>query len=270
LINKIFNKSLSVNLNKIALVRNSREGCNPNIITHAKVCIENGADGITVHPRPDLRHATPKDVSDLSALISALKKSNKNRIELNIEGNPFTLKGGKYPGFMELVLPLQPDQCTLVPDTMSQLTSDHGFNLENSSDKLYPIIRRLKSNGIRVSLFMDPDIHQIKLASELGVERIELFTGPYAASWGTSNSEKIFKQYLISAQAAQGLGLGVNAGHDLNLENLIKFSSIPELQEFSIGHALIVDALSMGLAKAVRSYKSIIMGKGQVTSVPKK
>jgi len=251
-------KSLSVNLNKIALIRNSREGNYPSVLDHANVCIDNGADGITIHPRPDLRHIKPQDAYDLSTLISKLKNSIMRPIELNIEGNPFAPKQLNYPGFIKLVDEIQPDQCTLVPDTKTQLTSDHGFDLGLDGDKLYPIITRLKSLGIRVSLFVEPSLSCIKLASELGASRIELFTGPYAAAYGTNELENIFEQYVISAKFAHELGLGVNAGHDLNLNNILKFSSIPELQEVSIGHALIVDAIRIGLGETVRCYKSIL------------
>ena len=253
-------RSLSVNLNKIALIRNSREGSYPDLLAHADVCIKNGADGITVHPRPDLRHITPKDVFDLSDLISNIKKLTNKSIELNVEGNPFALKKINYPGFIEIVNSVQPHQCTLVPDGVNQLTSDHGFDLKVNSDKLYPVIQYLKSKGIRICLFMDPDEEQIKLAAELEVDRIELFTGPYAAAWRKGDISNIFEKYLISASIANKLGMGINAGHDLNLLNLKKFCSIPNLQEFSIGHALIVDAISMGLKKAIESYINIIKG----------
>jgi|TARA_B110000908_G_C10155702_1_gene403526 pyridoxine 5-phosphate synthase len=251
-------KSLSVNLNKVALIRNSREGNYPSVLDHANVCIDNGADGITVHPRPDLRHIKPQDVYDLSALISKLKSSVMRPIELNVEGNPFASKQLDYPGFIELVDEIQPDQCTLVPDTTTQLTSDHGFDLGMDGDKLYPVISHLKSLGIRVSLFVDPSPSSIKLASELGASRIELFTGPYAEAYGTNKLENIFEKYVTSAKFAHELGLGVNAGHDLNLNNISKFSSISELQEVSIGHALIVDAIRIGLGETVRCYKSIL------------
>jgi len=151
-----------------------------------------------------------------------------------------------------------PDQCTLVPDTDSQLTSDHGFDLHSSGKALYPIIQRLKSQGMRVSLFMDPDLEQIELAAKVGADRIELYTGPYAASWGSDGLETIFQQHLKAAQLATSLGIGVNAGHDLNLDNLAKFSSIPNLLEVSIGHAFIVDSLSMGMASTVQAYKKLL------------
>jgi pyridoxine 5-phosphate synthase len=245
--------ALSINLNKISLLRNSREGNYPNIIKHAKICIEHGADGITVHPRPDQRHVRPKDVRDLAELVRL-----QPNLEFNVEGNPFAPPIADYPGFLELVEETNPDQCTLVPDTDSQLTSDHGFDLHSSGEALYPIIQRLKSQGMRVSLFMDPDLEQIDLAAKVGADRIELYTGPYAASWGTDSLEAIFQQHLKAAQLATSLGMGVNAGHDLNLDNLAKFSSIPNLLEVSIGHAFIVDSLSMGMASTVQAYKKLL------------
>ncbi|RZO22836.1 MAG: pyridoxine 5'-phosphate synthase [SAR92 clade bacterium] len=245
--------ALSINLNKISLLRNSREGNYPNIVKHAKICIEHGADGITVHPRPDQRHVRPKDVRDLAELVRL-----QPNLEFNVEGNPFAPPIADYPGFLELVEETNPDQCTLVPDTDSQLTSDHGFDLHSSGEALYPIIQRLKSQGMRVSLFMDPDLEQIDLAAKVGADRIELYTGPYAASWGTDSLEAIFQQHLKAAQLATSLGMGVNAGHDLNLDNLAKFSSIPNLLEVSIGHAFIVDSLSMGMASTVQAYKKLL------------
>ena len=245
--------ALSINLNKISLLRNSREGNYPNIVKHAKVCIEHGADGITVHPRPDQRHIRPKDVRDLAELVRP-----QPNLEFNVEGNPFAPALADYPGFLELVEETNPDQCTLVPDTDSQLTSDHGFDLHSSGEALYPIIQRLKNQGMRVSLFMDPDLEQINLAAKVGADRIELYTGPYAASWGTDSLETIFQQHLKAAQLATSLGMGVNAGHDLNLDNLAKFSSIPNLLEVSIGHAFIVDSLSMGMASTVQAYKKLL------------
>ena len=249
--------SLSVNLNKIALIRNSREGNYPDVVEHARVCIANGADGITVHPRPDQRHIRPNDVRQLSQLTAPLED-----IEFNIEGNPFAEENGSYPGLVQLAEETRPDQCTLVPDSDNQLTSDHGFNLIQTGDNLAPIIERLKSLGIRVSLFMDPDLAQIELAKQVGADRIELYTGPYAAAWGDSKKlDSLFQQHYSAAELAQRLGLGVNAGHDLNLINLEKFSTIPGLAEVSIGHALTVDAIAMGLDKAVRAYNSILKRK---------
>lgn len=250
-------KALSVNLNKIALIRNSREGNYPDIVAHAKVCINNGADGITIHPRPDQRHIRPQDARDLKKLFLTL---GTNNIEFNIEGNPFAKAKGDYPGFIELVEETRPDQCTLVPDSDSQLTSDHGFDLNQAGEKLQPIIQHIQSLGIRVSLFMDPEPTQIELAKKIGADRIELYTGPYAAAWGTDKLDSIFDLHFRAAVTAQELGLGLNAGHDLNLENLAKFATVPGLQEVSIGHALTVDAIDMGLGKAVQSYKNILSG----------
>jgi pyridoxine 5-phosphate synthase len=241
--------ALSINLNKIALLRNSREGGFPSVVDHAQLCIDQGVEGITVHPRPDQRHIRPSDVRQLAELVRPSKQ-----VEFNIEGNPFAPAQADYPGFIELVEETQPDQCTLVPDGDDQLTSDHGFDLTSSGDQLAPIIGRLKSQGMRVSLFMDPDLAQIELAAALGADRIELYTGPYAAAWGTDQLEPLFQAHVEAAQLATSLGMGVNAGHDLNLDNLAKFASIPSLLEVSIGHAFTVDSLAMGMTSAVQAY----------------
>ncbi len=245
--------ALSINLNKIALIRNSREGDYPNVVEHAQLCIDEGVEGITVHPRPDQRHIRPSDVRQLAELVAPLTE-----VEFNIEGNPFAPALADYPGFIELVEETQPEQCTLVPDSDDQLTSDHGFDLTSAGEKLMPIIKRLKDQGMRVSLFMDPDPAQIKLAAEVGADRIELYTGPYAAAWGTDGLETIFEQHRAAAALAASLGMGVNAGHDLNLNNLAKYASIAELQEVSIGHAFTVDSLAMGMTNAVRAYKALL------------
>ena len=245
--------ALSINLNKIALIRNSREGDYPSVVEHAKTCIDCGVDGITVHPRPDQRHIRPDDVRQLAALTRPL-----DEVEFNIEGNPFADALGSYPGLISLVQETQPDQCTLVPDADNQLTSDHGFDLTQQADQLVPIIEQIKAMGVRVSLFMDPDIEQIKLASEVGADRIELYTGPYAAAWGSNQLETLFQQHLDAANLATSLGMGVNAGHDLNLDNLAKFASIPDLLEVSIGHAFTVDSLNMGMVSAIDAYQSCL------------
>lgn len=245
--------ALSINLNKIALIRNSREGDYPNIIDFANTCIDCGVDGITVHPRPDQRHIRPSDVRQLAQLTAPL-----DEIEFNIEGNPFAPPCGDYPGLIALVEETLPEQCTLVPDSDSQLTSDHGFDLKTQGEQLIPIINEIKSLGVRVSLFMDPDLVQIKLASEIGADRIELYTGPFAAAWGTDKLEEIFTLHLKAAELASSVGLGVNAGHDLNLENLEKFASIPDLLEVSIGHAFTVDSLRMGMVPTLRAYQALL------------
>lgn len=244
--------ALSVNLNKIALLRNSRDGNYPDLVAHGETCLTAGADGLTVHPRPDQRHIRPTDVYELRELV----RSHTN-IEFNIEGNPFAESTGSFPGFIKLVTDTLPHQCTLVPDTKDQLTSDHGFDLKKSAALLKPVIQQLQDLGVRVSLFMDPDIEQIELAKTIGADRIELYTGPYAAAFKNqdANFDCLFKRYLDAAVFAQKIALGLNAGHDLNLENLGFFRQIPELLEVSIGHALTVDAIAMGLDTAVRQYK---------------
>lgn len=234
---------LSVNLNKVALLRNTRNLEIPCITRAAKICIEAGAHGITVHPRPDQRHIRPTDVYTLAKMMT---------VEFNIEGNPF------QPPFMEMVRQVKPTQCTLVPDAPNTFTSDRGWNLAEDGQRLMPIIDELRTLEIRVSLFMDPEPAQIQRAKEVGAERIELYTEPYAAAFDSSDVETIFQQYALAAQTAQALGLGVNAGHDLNLQNLGKFCSIPGILEVSIGHALIADALEMGLSTAVKAYLRVL------------
>ncbi|TQV78274.1 pyridoxine 5'-phosphate synthase [Exilibacterium tricleocarpae] len=244
--------ALSVNLNKIALLRNSRPGNYPDVVAHGSRCLAAGADGLTVHPRPDQRHIRPDDVRQLARLVAA-----NPGIEFNVEGNPFAQKLGNFPGFLELVTETRPHQCTLVPDSNEQLTSDHGFDLTTAGNRLAPVIRQLKDQGIRVSLFMDPDLAQISLARDIGADRIELYTGPYAAACRrrAANLDDLFQDYCRAATHATRIGLGVNAGHDLDLDNLPKFAGLPGLLEVSIGHALIVDALALGLEDAVRAYK---------------
>jgi len=246
--------ALSINLNKIALIRNSRDTDFPRVTTHAQMCIDAGADGITVHPRPDQRHIRFDDCVDLAGMLT---------VEFNIEGNPFapampSARQGvsDYPGFMTIAEQLRPAQCTLVPDSDDQLTSDHGFDLTRNGDKLAPVIAQLQSWGIRVSLFMDPDPKQIELAKQIGADRIELYTGPYAHAFATGeNIDAVFMHFYRAAEKAAELGLGLNAGHDLNLHNLARFATVPKLLEVSIGHAFTVDAIELGLANAVRAYQ---------------
>jgi pyridoxine 5-phosphate synthase len=235
--------NLSVNLNKVALVRNTRNLEIPSVTKAAKICMEAGAHGITVHPRPDERHIRPSDVYALAEILT---------VEFNIEGNPF------QPPFMEIVRRVKPTQCTLVPDAPDTFTSDSGWNLREDKERLLPVIEELKSLGIRVSLFMDAEPTQMQLAKEIGSDRVELYTEPYAAAFEKGNVEEVFPNYVTAAQAAQAVGLGINAGHDLNLHNLKKFCSIPNILEVSIGHALIADALEMGLSAAVKAYLQIL------------
>ncbi len=243
--------ALSVNLNKIALLRNSREGNYPDVMAFARLCIEAGVQGLTVHPRPDLRHIRPEDARAISVLIQ-----EHPALEFNIEGNPFAGPSGQYPGFMTLVKDLIPHQCTLVPDSDDQLTSDHGFDLAKDGATLEPLIQELRRLGIRVSLFMDPDLKQISLARELGAERIELYTGPYAAAYlqDPKRANTLLTCYQAAAEHARQLGLGVNAGHDLNLDNLPELLACAAIDEVSIGHALTVDALLKGFEKALGAY----------------
>lgn len=246
--------ALSVNLNKIALLRNSRPGNFPDVTAHGRLCLDAGAQGLTVHPRPDQRHIRPEDVTEIAQLIREYPGT-----EFNIEGNPFAAPKGSYPGLMSLVEEARPHQCTLVPDANSQLTSDHGFDLRLDGVRLRPIIEQLQTWGVRVSLFMDPDQEQIRLAKTAGADRIELYTGPFAEAFATRapDLEGLFQQYQQAAQLAVGLGLGLNAGHDLNLHNMTLFRQLPGLQEVSIGHALTVDALQMGMTAAVQAYLAL-------------
>jgi pyridoxine 5-phosphate synthase len=255
---------LSVNLNKIALLRNSREGNNPSVLEFAKMAIEFGADGLTIHPRPDQRHIRVNDVYELSTFVKALK-DQKRDIEFNIEGNPFApaISSGNdttampaYPGLLPLIENTRPEQATLVPDTDDQLTSDHGFDLTKDGERLAPIIQKIQSWGVRCCLFMDPDLQQIKLAQELNVDRIELYTGPYAASHlaSTEGLDACLEQYRQAAEYAVDLGIGVNAGHDLNLDNLAQFLAIGNIAEVSIGHALTIDALLNGYKSTIVDY----------------
>lgn len=234
--------NLSVNLNKVALLRNTRTIGIPSVIEAAKTCIKAGAHGITVHPRPDERHIKPSDVYELAQMLS---------VEFNVEGNP-------SPEFMEMMRKVKPTQCTLVPDEPDALTSDHGWNLAEEGQRLIPIIQELKDLGVRVSLFLDPDLTQVERAKEIGGDRIELYTEPYATAFRNGDVESVFQQYQSAAQKALEIGLGVNAGHDLNLQNLAKFCSIPGILEVSIGHALIADALEMGLFPAVKEYLKVL------------
>ena len=249
--------ALSINLNKIALIRNSRDTEYPSVALHAVRCISAGAHGITVHPRPDQRHIRADDCYELASLLD---------VEFNIEGNPFApaCKSDRrdvsdYPGFMEIIRLTRPAQCTLVPDTDSQLTSDHGFDLRKDGDRLTPIIAELKSLGVRVSLFMDPDPAQIRLAKDIGADRIELYTGPYAESFGSLHQDNVLKQFIAASDVAVEVGLGLNAGHDLNLHNLFLFkNSVHKLLEVSIGHAFTVDAIELGLDNCIKSYLSCL------------
>jgi pyridoxine 5-phosphate synthase len=238
---------LSVNLNKIALLRNSRTLGVPSVTRAARMVLDAGANGLTVHPRPDARHIRAQDVTELAALLRD-GASTWPDAEFNIEGNPFH-------GLLEFIREVRPQQCTLVPDESAQFTSDHGWDLPKDSVRLVPIINELKSLGVRVSLFMDPIPEAMSHARTLGADRIELYTEPYAQAFGTATQAAVTQQYADTAKAAQAVGLGVNAGHDLNLENLAYFvQNVPHVAEVSIGHALVADALEFGLDDTVKKY----------------
>jgi pyridoxine 5-phosphate synthase len=237
---------LSVNINKVALLRNSRNNGIPSVIRAAEQCIAAGAHGITVHPRPDQRHIRTSDVYELATILKRFP-----HIEFNIEGNP-------YPDFLELVGRVRPAQCTLVPDDPGAFTSDHGWDLRADAKRLGPIVAKIKEAGARVSLFMDAESDQWVTAKTIGADRVELYTEPYANAFGQPEFESVFARYAIAASLAQSAGLAVNAGHDLNIENLGAFCRIPGILEVSIGHALIADALDMGISNAVRAYLRIL------------
>ena len=232
---------LSVNINKIATLRNSRGGDNPNLVQVAKDCERFGAEGITVHPRPDERHIRYQDVYDLSEILTT---------EFNIEGNP------KETKFVELILANKPHQVTLVPDTLGQLTSDHGWDTITELTYLKEIIGVFKKAGIRVSIFVDPSEKMVEAAASSGTDRIELYTEMYAKQFTAGNKEKAIEPYISASALAKKLGLGINAGHDLDRFNLpYLIQSIPSIDEVSIGHALISDALYLGLENTIQLYK---------------
>jgi len=236
---------LSVNINKIATLRNSRGGDNPNLVQVAKDCERFGAEGITVHPRPDERHIRYQDVQDLSKIITT---------EFNIEGNP------KEEKFVALVLAVKPAQVTLVPDALGQLTSDHGWDTISEQAYLKSVIAKFKTAGIRVSIFVDPDEKMVKAAATTGTDRIELYTEMYAKQFATGNKEAAISPYITAAALANQLGMGINAGHDLDRFNLpYLIQQIPSIDEVSIGHALISDALYLGLENTIQLYNRALV-----------
>jgi len=243
--------SLSANLNKVALLRNTRTIGIPNVVRAARIALEAGAHGITVHPRPDGRHVRADDVRDLAEVVRG-----RPGAEFNIEGNPFH-------GLLEFVRAVRPAQCTLVPDETGAFTSDHGWDLDRDASRLKPVMAELKTLGVRVSLFMDPAPAAMAKAASLGADRVELYTEPYARAFGTPGQAGALRAYVEAARAARDARLGVNAGHDLNLNNLAPFlRAVPKVLEVSIGHALIADALEFGLAETVRRYLGAIKEGG--------
>jgi pyridoxine 5-phosphate synthase len=239
--------ALSVNLNKVAWLRNSRHLGIPSVTRAAQLALEAGAQGITVHPRPDERHIRAADVHELAALLKAWPQ-----VEYNIEGNPFH-------NLMDFVQAVRPAQATFVPDEAGQFTSDHGWNLPADLERLKPLIAQAHALGVRVSLFMEPQPQAMRHAREAGADRVELYTEAYARAHGTPQQAEVLAGYARAAEAALAVGLGVNAGHDLNRANLTDFlRAVPHTQEVSIGHALIADALELGLVETVRDYQRCI------------
>ncbi|GAB2727983.1 pyridoxine 5'-phosphate synthase [Melaminivora jejuensis] len=239
--------ALSVNVNKVALVRNTRHLGIPSVLRAAEQCLQAGAQGITVHPRPDARHIRAHDVHELAALLKAWPDR-----EYNIEGNP-------TQNLLDFIRAVRPQQATFVPDSEDQFTSDHGWSFPQDAQRLAPLIAECHALGVRVSLFMDPVPGQMAGARAVGADRVELYTEPYAAAWGTPQQEAQLARYAAAAQAALAAGLGVNAGHDLNRDNLAAFvARVPGLLEVSIGHAFISDALELGYAATVRAYQQCI------------
>ncbi len=237
--------ALSVNLNKVALVRNTRHLGIPSVTRAATLCLEAGAAGITVHPRPDARHIRTQDVYDLAALLKAWPDR-----EFNIEGNPFH-------NLMDFVREVRPHQVTFVPDSEGQFTSDHGWAFPQDAERLKPLIAEAKALGVRVSLFMDPVPEAMAAAKAVGADRVELYTETYASAYGTAHQAEVLAAFKAAAEAALAVGLGINAGHDLNRDNLHTFlTTVPGVQEVSIGHALIADALELGYSDTVRAYRA--------------
>ena len=239
--------ALSVNVNKVALLRNTRALEVPSVVRMATIALESGAHGITVHPRPDARHVRAGDVSDLAALLREWPGA-----EYNIEGNPFH-------NLMDFVRAVRPHQCTFVPDEANQATSDHGWDFTRDAARLQPVIAEARDLGVRVSLFVDPEPDGIEQAAGLGAERIELYTESFARSFDMSAEATVLDGFARTARAARAAGLGINAGHDLNRANLTTFlRAVDGVQEVSIGHALVADALELGMAAAVRAYLDCI------------
>ena len=235
----------SINFNKIALLRNSRGRDYPSVVDFARQGLVLGINGLTLHPRPDQRHARYSDVYELKQVAAEFSGA-----ELNIEGYP-------CDEFMQLVLDAKPHQCTLVPDDPNQITSDHGWNLHQDLELVKGVVAKLKAAGIRSSIFMDPVAADMALAKATGADRIELYTESYAQAFGTEQQAAVLAQFAAAAKAAQDLGLEVNAGHDLTLENLALFLTIPDIKEVSIGHALVVESLLQGYDRTVKGYVEI-------------
>jgi pyridoxine 5-phosphate synthase len=242
---------LSVNVNKVATVRNSRGGTVPSVVAAAEVCVAAGAHGITVHPRPDARHITFADVHDLTTMLAP----HRPRVEFNIEGDT-------RPDLLALVRDVRPDQCTLVPVRPGEITSQAGWPADTPADQMRGVVADLQAHGVRVSLFIDPEYAAVDWAAAMGADRVELYTEPFAraAEQGGEALTRSLEQYVGAAGRAADRGLGVNAGHDLDLDNLPIFRRVPHLDEVSIGHALISRAIFVGLDRVVREYLAVLEG----------
>lgn len=241
--------TLSVNVNKIATVRNSRGGNVPSVLEAVCVCIAAGAPGITVHPRADVRHITTADVHEISGHLQTLG----GRVEFNIEGDP-------RQDLLDLVHEVKPTQCTLVPVRPGEITSQAGWPADTPRDRIGPMIGTMRTAGIRVSVFVDPEEAPVRWAADVGADRVELYTEPFARAFerGEEEARRSFAAYTRAAELAHSLGLGVNAGHDLDLDNLVVFRRLPHLDEVSIGHALVSHALFVGLAQSVHEYMDVL------------
>lgn len=245
----VFLIKLSVNVNKIATLRNSRGGAVPSVLEAVRTCVRAGAPGITVHPRADARHITAADVREIARELEPLE----GRVEYNIEGDP-------RPELLDLVREVGPDQCTLVPVVPGEVTSQAGWSSQTRPDTIGRVVRQLQESGIRVSLFVDPEEAPVRWAADLGADRIELYTEPFARAFerGDADATQSFAAYARAAELAHSCGLGVNAGHDLDLDNLVLFRKLPHLAEVSIGHALVSHAVFVGLAQSVREYLDVL------------
>lgn len=239
--------NLSVNVNKVATLRNSRGGAVPNMLDAVRTCVKAGAPGITVHPRADQRHIKPADVRQIAAELKSLSR----HVEYNLEGDP-------RQDFLDLVAEVQPTQCTLVPVKPGEITSQAGWTPSTSGAMLGKVVTGLKKSGVRVSLFVDPIAEAVRWAADRGGDRVELYTEPFAREFEAGRGEESFRAYSAAAELAHSLGLGVNAGHDLDLHNLPLFRRLPHLAEVSIGHALMSHALFVGLERAVREYLDVL------------
>jgi len=243
---------LSVNVNKVATLRNSRGGAIPSVLDAVRVCVDAGVPGITVHPRADTRHITATDVREVAALLRTLGR----HVEFNIEGDP-------RPDLLALVHEVKPTQCTLVPVRPGEITSQAGWASDTPREEIGPVVRDLRARGVRVSLFVDPEERPIRWAAEMAADRVELYTEPFARAYerGPQAAEESYAMYARAATLAQSLGLAINAGHDLDLDNLRVFRRLPHLAEVSIGHALISHALFVGLDRSVREYLDALAGR---------